>query len=136
MSLFLEAFMNSIKLPQKRAVFFLNRIRMDITVFYLFIFLAIVSILALVEQTVTNPITSVEIHPFFLFIYFFIVYYVSLVIIVFIIISIIAFLGKLLAQLLHRKLHYSILWKITAFGATLPIILFTVLSFFFTVPLA
>lgn len=134
MTVFIQALKNSFKMPQKQAVFSLNKVRMDITVFYLFILLAIVSIPALVEQIVTDPISSVQIHPFFLLIYFFIIYYLILVLLVFIAISIIAYIGKGLAHLLQRKLHYSILWKMTAFSSTIPFLLFTILSFLFAVP--
>ena len=46
----IEAFINSLKLPSKNAMFKLNRIGMDIVVFYLFILIFIVSIPQLVVQ--------------------------------------------------------------------------------------
>lgn len=132
MKQFIDIFRNSFLLPQKRAVFALNRIRMDITVFYLFILLAIASIPALIRQTFIDPITNVEIHGFFLFIYFFIIYYLTLVIVVFCSITIVAYIAMWLTKLLKRKLHYAILWKMTAFATTIPVAIFTVLSIFFT----
>src|SRR5690625_3560129 len=132
MKQFLHIFNSSFLLPRKQTVFALNRIRMDITVFYLFIILAVASIPALIEQTFINPITNVQIHGFFLFIYFFIIYYLILVIVVFCSISVVAFVAKWIAYILKRKLHYAILWKMTAFATTIPVALFTLLSTFFT----
>lgn len=132
MKQFFHIFIHSFLLPRKETVFALNRVRMDITVFYLFIILALASIPALIEQTFIDPITNVQIHGFFLFIYFFIIYYLILVIVVFCSISVIAYIVKWMAHILKRKLHYAILWKMTAFATTIPIVLFTVLSFFIT----
>ncbi|HLS67208.1 MAG TPA: DUF1189 family protein [Pseudogracilibacillus sp.] len=132
MKQFLHIFNSSFLLPRKQTVFALNRIRMDITVFYLFIILAVASIPALIKQTFIDPITNVQIHGFFLFIYFFIIYYLILIIVVFCTISVIAYIAKWLAYLLKRKLHYAILWKMTAFATTIPTVLFTLLSIFFT----
>ena len=121
---------NSIKLPQKRAVFTLNRIGMDITVFYLFVFLAVASLPALLAQMSAGKISGLYVHTLFVLIYFFIFYYLVIVVIVFSLLSIIAYIALLISRALKRKLHYSILWKMSAFASTIPLILFTVLSFF------
>src|SRR5690625_5331713 len=70
-----NSFLHSIRLPQKKSVFYLNRIGMDINVIYMFILLAIASSPALLEQITSNKQASQQLHPFFLFIYFFIFYY-------------------------------------------------------------
>lgn|SRR5690625_1529920 len=122
---FWNAFTHSLKLPKKQSVFALNRIGMDITVIYLFFLLAIASLPALFEQ-----INSSSMHIFFLFIYFFIFYYLVLVLIVFTLLSIIAYIGTLITKGLNRKLRFSILWKMSAFTITIPLLLFTIVSFF------
>src|SRR5690625_3576719 len=131
MKVFWEIFNQSIKLPQKQAVFSLNRIGMDIAVIYLFILLGIASLPALVEQIVTNQVSSTHIHTFFLLIYFFIFYYLILVLIVFIALSLVAYIGTLITKTVKRRLRFSILWKMAAFTTTLPLILFSVISFFY-----
>ncbi|MDY0409916.1 hypothetical protein [Paracerasibacillus soli] len=49
-----HTFKLSLKIPSKRAVFQLNRIGMDIVVFYLFVLLAIVSIPPLIDLLTTT----------------------------------------------------------------------------------
>lgn len=130
MKVFWNACKNSVKLPQKKAVFALNRVGMDITVIYMFILLALASIPALVNQLIANQ-SSGQVQPFFLLIFFFIFYYLVLVVIVFSLLSIISYIATLIAKGLYRKLRYSILWKMSAFTTTIPLVLFTLLSFFY-----
>ncbi len=125
-------FQHSLKLPQKNAVFTLNRIRMDTTVFYLFILLAIASLPELVNQILADDTAGFNVNIFFLLIYFFIFYYLMLVFIVFTILSIIAYISLIISRGLKRKLHYSILWKMSAFATTVPFILYTIISFFYS----
>src|SRR5690625_6111207 len=125
------AFKHSLKLPQKRAVFTLNRIGMDIAVFYLFILLAIASLPALILQITAEDTSGFQIHTLFVLIYFFIFYYLVLVVIVFSLLSLIAYLALIISLALKRKLHYSILWIMSAFTTTIPLILFTLFPFFF-----
>lgn len=125
-------FQHSLKLPQKNAVFTLNRIRMDTTVFYLFILLAIASLPELVNQILADDTAGFNVNIFFLLIYFFIFYYLMLVFIVFAILSIIAYISLIISRGLKRKLHYSILWKMSAFATTVPFILYTIISFFYS----
>lgn len=133
MGTFLKSFINSIQLPRKQAVFNLNRVGMDITVFYLFFLLIIASIPALIDQIIHIDSVAVSIHPFFWVIYFFIFYYLIFTTIVFIVVSAIAYIATILAKVMKRKLRYNILWKMVAFSTTLPFLLFTVLSIFFDV---
>lgn len=128
--IFLKSFLTSLRLPQKKAVFALNRVSMDIVVVYLFILLSIVSIPAFIEQIKNAPSMNVNVELFFLIIYFFIFYYLPLTIIVFGFISLVAYIGKGFTRLLKRKLHYSILWKMTAFSLTIPFLLYTLIALF------
>src|SRR5699024_59352 len=121
---------NSLQLPKRSAAFSLNRVGMDLIVFYMFILLALSSVPDLVEQMQTN-IKQVKIQTFFFLIFFFIFYYLISVFVVFMLISVIAYFGSWIARLTKRKLRYAILWKVTACIMTIPIIIFTVLSFFY-----
>ncbi|HLS07767.1 hypothetical protein [Lentibacillus sp.] len=129
--IFWRTFLNSIKLPNKQAIFALNRIGMDITVIYLFILLLIVSIPALSVQLTTGA--SADINVFFLLIYFFIFYYLPLTIIIFLLISLFAYFGTGIAKSLKRKIRFSIIWKLVAYTTTIPFLLYTVLAFFVSI---
>lgn len=129
MKVFWNAFIQSLQLPKRKAVFTLNRIGMDVVVVYLFIFLAIASIPGLIDQLSSNQV-DIEIHPFFLLIFFFIFYYLIILLVVFTGISIIAYLGTLFATQTNRKLQFGLMWKMTAFATTIPLVAFTILSFF------
>ncbi|MEI3604430.1 DUF1189 family protein [Pseudogracilibacillus sp. SE30717A] len=128
MKVYWNALIHSFKLPIKQSVFALNRIGMDITVIYLFFLLGLASLPALYEQVIVNDSSSVQ--TFFLLIYFFIFYYLPLVLIVFSILSLFAYIGTLLARFSERKLRYSIMWKMAAFATTLPLLSFSIVSFF------
>src|SRR5690625_322801 len=97
-----NSFLHSIRLPQKKTVFYLNRIGMDINVIYMFILLAFASSPALLEQITSNKQASQQLHPFFLFIYFFIFYYLIITIIVFCIISLLAYLWTIVDRMSTR----------------------------------
>ncbi|PAV28470.1 hypothetical protein CIL05_16165 [Virgibacillus profundi] len=131
--IFLQAFVHSIKLPNKKAMFQLNRIGMDITVIYMFILLFLVSIPSLIDRLTATNGPGTEMSLFFLIIYFFIFYYLPLNIIVFIVLSIIAYIGSGIARLMRRKLRYSILWKMCAYTTTIPCLLYTVIALLFPV---
>ncbi|WP_019375780.1 DUF1189 family protein [Virgibacillus halodenitrificans] len=131
--IFLQTFLHSIKLPSKKATFWLNRIGMDITVIYMFLLLFIVSMPSLVDRLTSAEGISAELNIFFLFIYFFIFYYLPMTVLVFIMISVIAYIGTGIAKLMNRKLRFAILWKMTAFTTTIPFLLYTVLALLFKV---
>lgn len=120
-------FLKSLQLPKKEAVFQLNRIGMDITVIYMFIILFISSIPTYIEQLQTNQ----ELSIFFFSIFFFIFHYLPVVVIVFIALSIIAGILSLFAKSVQRKLRFSILWKMAAAATTIPLLIFTLVSFFY-----
>lgn len=131
--IFLQTFLDSIKLPNKKALFRLNRIGMDIVVIYLAILLFFVSIPSLIEQ-VSNPSgLGANMSLFFLMIYFFIFYYLPLLIIVFSLLSLTAYLGTGLAKLMKRKLRFAILWKMSAFASTVPFTIYTIIALFFPI---
>lgn len=129
----LRAFLHSIKLPNKKAMFKLNRIGMDTTVVYMFILLLVVSIPSLIDRLTATGGASAEMHISLLFIYFFIFYYLPLAIIIFLLLSFIAYIGKGVSYLLRRKITFSILWKMCAYTTTIPFILYTITALMFPV---
>lgn len=131
MQIYLDIFKNSLKLPQRKAAFSLNRIGMDKIIVYLSFMIAILSIPGLIEQINANDKSSVTyVQTFFLLIFFFMFYYLITLLGLFIVLSLIAYIGSWIAKWTNRKLRYSILWKMAACITTIPIIVFTIIAFF------
>ena len=133
MKVFWEIFKNSIKLPKRKAAFALNRIGMDMVILYMFLLLALASIPDLINQFQSNTgEAGIQIQPFFELIFFFIFYYLIMITAMMACISLIAYIGTLVARAVKRKLRYAILWKMAACVATIPILVFIIISFFYT----
>ncbi len=130
--IFWNVFKNSVRLPSKKAMFALNRVGLHIAIIYLFILLALVSLPSVVGY-VTNPDAFADINIIFAIVYFFIFYYLPMNILVFLGLSIIAYIGSWTAKWMDRKLHYSLLWKMSAFTVTLPLLLYSGAAFIFPV---
>ncbi|CDO04833.1 hypothetical protein OPHB3_1870 [Oceanobacillus picturae] len=130
---FRQVFLQSLKLPSKKATFSLNRVSMDIAIIYMFILLILVSIPAFIDRIVENSGVSAELNIAFLIIYFFIFYYLPMAIFVCIGISLIAYIGLGLAKLMERKLQFPLLWKMSVFIATIPFIIYTIIALLFPV---
>ncbi|MFC4558463.1 DUF1189 family protein [Virgibacillus kekensis] len=131
--IFLRAFIYSIKLPNKNAVFKLNRIGMDITVVYMFILLLVSSLPSLANQlTATSGSGSDMALPLKL-VYFFIFYYLPLTVMVFLLLSLLAYAGTFIARMLKRKVRFPLLWKMSAYTSTIPLLVYTILAFVFAI---
>lgn len=125
-----ETFITSMKLPNKKALFKLNRTGMDIVVIYMFFLICITSIPSLIDQ-INNPSeVSENTHILFIFIFFFIFHVLPMNVIIFIAISILAYLFLGITKMLQRKLRFQILWKMIAYTTTIPFIMYTVLALF------
>lgn len=131
--IFLKAFLHSIKLPNKKAVFQLNRIGMDITVVYMFIVMAIVAIPALLERLLGSDDFGTDMAFIFQLIYFFMFYYLPLTIIVFVVLSGVAYLYSWIAKALKRKLRFALLWKMAAYTTTIPFFIYTIIALLFSI---
>ncbi|MFS0673771.1 hypothetical protein [Ornithinibacillus sp. 179-J 7C1 HS] len=130
---FWKTFLLSIKLPSKQAVFKLNRIAMDITVFYMFILLFIVSIPSLINQLTSSTGIGSDMNIVFKLIYFFIFYYLPLTIMVFLFITFLSYVFTWIAKLMHRKLKLQVIWKMVAYTASIPFILYTVVALLYSI---
>ncbi|MFZ3577693.1 hypothetical protein [Virgibacillus sp. DJP39] len=131
--IFLKAFLNSIKLPNKKAVFQLNRIGMDVTVVYMFIIMAIVAVPALLDRITASNDPGSEIGVFFLLIYFFMFYYLPLTIIVFVVLSGVAYFFSWVAKGLNRKMLFPLLWKMSAYTTTIPFLIYAAIALLFSI---
>lgn len=125
-------FMDSIKLPNKKALFKLNRVGMDLVVIYLFILLFIVSIPTFIQQVTSTAASGYinDLNLFFQIIYFFIFYYLPINVIVFLLLSLVAYIGLGITKIMQRKLRFAILWKMSAFSITVPIITYSIIALF------
>lgn len=128
--IFWHTFLQSIKLPNSNAMRNLNKIGMDVTVFYMFILILLASLPSFIQQLLNPDGLYMNINMFFFIIYFFIFFYLPLVIIVFTVISALAYICVGITTLLQRKLRFSILWKLLAYTTTIPFLLYTVIAFF------
>ncbi|ASN03816.1 hypothetical protein [Virgibacillus necropolis] len=130
--IFWKAFLHSIKLPSKNAVFQLNRIGMDITVVYMFIIMAIVAIPAFLGRITELNDPGSDMGIFFLLIFFFMFYYLPLTIIVFVTLSVVAYSFTWVAKSLNRKIRFPLLWKIAAYATTIPFLIYTITALLFS----
>lgn len=107
-------------------MFRLNRIGMGTTVGYIFIIMLIASIPPGIAFALSNnsEITN-DISPTVFVLQFTVFYYFIFALMGLIIISILATICTGMAQAFHRKLTYRQLWKMSAYAATLPALLFT-----------
>lgn len=131
--IFWNVFFNSIKLPNKKAMFQLNRVGLDIAIFYILLLLLITSIPSFIHRLTDMDSFGSDMNIVFTLIYFFIFYYLPLTIIIFGLIFMTSYLGKIFSKVVNRKLHYALLWKITAFTITIPFLLYTIIAIFFPV---
>ena len=117
----------SLMAPAKRAVFQLNRVKTKQFFSYIF-FLLLLVLLPNGIQLVADSVNSGGFSQEYLII---LILYPSLVILFGILgISLLASLGLFFRWVTERKLIYSLLWRMTVYALTYPIIIFTILDLF------
>ena len=131
---FIKILKESLLLPQKKAMFQLNRIGMDKIMIYLFILFMLASLPEFVSRLTSWTGLGGEMNFILQLIYFFMFYYLILSILLIGVISFIAYLGRGIVRLSNRKLYYGTLWKLTACAMTIPIIVFSFISFIWPIP--
>lgn len=130
--IYYKTFLNSLKLPNKKAMFQLNRTGMDTAIIYIFILILIASVPEFVTR-ITSP-DQVIAHDLIFTAYFLIFYYVPLAIMTLFALSFVAYVYTLFAKIVERKLRFQIIWKLTAYTTTIPILLITSIAFFVPIP--
>ncbi|WP_080871904.1 DUF1189 family protein [Oceanobacillus timonensis] len=131
---FIKIFKESLLLPQKKAMFQINRMEMDKIMIYLFILFMIFSLPELVSRLASWTGLGEEMNIIFQLIYFFMFYYLISSVLLLGVISFIAYIGRGVVYLANRKLHYGTLWKLTACSFTVPLLVFTFISFIWSIP--
>lgn len=131
--IFWNLFIHSLKLPNKQAMFKINRAGMDIMLIYMLILMAIVSIPSFISIRSNPDEMSAQVNIIFQIVYFLIFSYLPLVIILFLLLSGVAFITKGMSKLLHRKLKYSLLWKQVAATTTIPFLVYTIVALIYPI---
>lgn len=117
----------SLMAPAERAVFQLNRVKTKHFFSYI-LFLLLLVLLPNGVQLIADSVNSGGFGQEYLII---LILYPSLVILFGILgISLLASLGLFFRWLTERKLVYSLLWRMTVYALTYPIIIFTILDLF------
>ena len=116
-----------LSLPTRQVVFQLNRVKTKHFFGYI-VLLLLIALLPNGIQLVTDSINSGGFSQEYLII---LILYPSLVILFGILgISLLASIGILFRWLTERKLVYPLLWRMTVFALTYPVIIFTILDIF------
>src|SRR5699024_4320494 len=103
----------------------------------LFILIALSSVPELITQLKPNQTSSyLYMQSFFYVMFFLFFYYVIFIRLVFAILSFIAYLAIWIAHVAGRQRRYYILWKTTACASAIPLLIFTISSFFYTITLS
>ncbi|MRH41759.1 DUF1189 domain-containing protein [Aquibacillus halophilus] len=118
----------SLSLPKKEAVFFLNRVSMRDTLVYLFALLFLVFLPEGIQSLLADNLSQSERASSYILqmIVFYPIYIIFLSLIG---ISALAASGLLIVKVGKRKLAYQHLWKMTSFALTVPLILNMIVSF-------
>ncbi|MFD1066615.1 DUF1189 family protein [Oceanobacillus locisalsi] len=124
----------SLLLPQKKAMFQINRMEMDKIMIYLFILFMVFSLPELISRLASWTGLGGEMNIIFQLIYFFMFYYLISSMLLLVVISFIAYIGRGVVHLANRKLHYGTLWKLAACSFTVPLLVFTFISFIWSIP--
>lgn len=121
------AFKYSVTLPQKKALFKLNRMSMNITTLYIITLIFLLNIPSQLTMMFGTEISDVPRNSYIIqviIVYPFVILFSALVGI-----TLIALTGLLLAKLLKRKLTFQQLWKMSAYAVTSPLLLYYVLDY-------
>ncbi|RCW77219.1 DUF1189 family protein [Saliterribacillus persicus] len=123
----LNVFVNSSKLPNKQALFSLNRVGMRDTLVYLFLVFIVAFLPNVILSIISFPTREATI-PFSLYILQLIVFYPLLM--MFLVVSGVTFLtcGSWVIKVINkRKLAFAQLWKMTGYALTLPLFFYNLL---------
>lgn len=123
----LHAFQLSLSLPKKEAVFQLNRVKTKDFLLYIVFLLLLVSLpngVGLVRNSVSGGKFAKE----FLIILF--AYPSSVILLGMATVSLLAATGLAIRKLARRKLVYQLLWKMSVYALTYPVLLISVFNLF------
>lgn len=126
---FFDSLKNSLRLPKKEAMFHLNRKGITQTIGYLFVLLFALFLPDMVFSIMYLETSVTEVSRGMYIVQFLVFYPLLIVFLILVGVSILAGGALLLCKALERKLSYQLLWKLTAYAATLPLILSVVLKY-------
>ncbi|MCA1012489.1 DUF1189 family protein [Halobacillus halophilus] len=120
---FLDSLWNSIRLPKKEAMFRLNRKGITSTIVYLFILMTVLFLPDMIGTIIRLDSNLTEVSRGLYLVQVFVFYPMLIIFLILVGVSALAGAALLMTNQLDRKLTYQQLWKMTAYAATVPLVL-------------
>lgn len=125
---FVHSFWNSIRLPKKEAMFQLNRTGITHTILYLFLLMILLFLPDMIGTIIRLDSSLTEVSRGLYLAQVFVFYPLLIIFLILVGVSTLAGAAVLITKMLKRKLTYQQLWKMTAYTATMPLILSVILK--------
>jgi len=119
---FFRILQNCMRMPGKASVFALNRVSMRDTLLYIFILMLLSSVPDIIDLLVNGRFSN-QTYESVLYLQVFLFYPLYIIFIGIIAISLLSAAAYVIKTVMKRKLTYHHLWKLTAFSATVPLLL-------------
>ncbi|MFZ0371247.1 MAG: DUF1189 family protein [Halobacillus sp.] len=120
---FFDSLWNSVRLPKKEAMFRLNRKGITSTIVYLFILMTILFLPDMIGTIIRLDSNLTEVSRGLYLVQVFVFYPMLIIFLILVGVSALAGAALLMTNQLDRKLTYQQLWKMTAYAATVPLVL-------------
>ncbi|MGP4076732.1 DUF1189 family protein [Halobacillus sp. K22] len=120
---FFDSLWNSVRLPKKEAMFRLNRKGITNTIVYLFILMTVLFLPDMIGTIIRLDSNLTEVSRGLYLVQVFVFYPMLIIFLILVGVSALAGAALLITRQLERKLTYQQLWKMTAYAATVPLIL-------------
>ncbi|MGP4070804.1 DUF1189 family protein [Halobacillus sp. B29] len=120
---FFDSLWNSVRLPKKEAMFRLNRKGITSTIMYLFILMTVLFLPDMIGTIIRLDSNLTEVSRGLYLVQVFVFYPMLIIFLILVGVSALAGAALLMTNQLDRKLTYQQLWKMTAYAATMPLVL-------------
>ncbi|SFG17342.1 Protein of unknown function [Halobacillus alkaliphilus] len=120
---FFDSLWNSVRLPKKEAMFRLNRKGITSTILYLFILMTVLFLPDMIGTIIRLDSNLTEVSRGLYLVQVFVFYPMLIIFLILVGVSALAGAALLMTNQLDRKLTYQQLWKMTAYAATVPLVL-------------
>ncbi|ASF37809.1 hypothetical protein CEH05_01210 [Halobacillus halophilus] len=120
---FFDSLWNSVRLPKKEAMFRLNRKGITSTIMYLFILMTVLFLPDMVGTIIRLDSNLTEVSRGLYLVQVFVFYPMLIIFLILVGVSALAGAALIMTNQLDRKLTYQQLWKMTAYAATVPLVL-------------
>jgi len=120
---FFDSLWNSVRLPKKEAMFRLNRKGITSTIMYLFILMTVLFLPDMIGTIIRLDSNLSEVSRGLYLVQVFVFYPMLIIFLILVGVSALAGAALIMTNQLDRKLTYQQLWKMTAYAATMPLVL-------------